>query len=87
MSIKDKIHNEQIELNGKWLETRKKGQMKYILFGSIRCLAFIGAAMLIYSAINNQFSYNQIIATIISSIIIPVLSWYGNEIRLRLLKK
>jgi uncharacterized membrane protein YqjE len=87
MSIKEKIIQEQIELNEKWLEKRKIGLIKYILFGGIRCFLFIGTSMLIYSYIEHRFSYNAITATIIASIIIPIISWFGNELRLKLFSK
>lgn len=86
MSIKNKIYKEQIVLNEEWLRRKKIGLIKYIVYGSIKCFILIGTTMLICGLMNHQFSYNQIVATIISSIIIPILSWYGNELRLKFIK-
>jgi hypothetical protein len=85
MKITDKLHQEHIELNEEWLKKKRIGLIKYIFFGWIRCFLFISAIMLIHSIIERQFSFLDFAIAAFAGLIIPIMSWYLNELRLKLM--
>ena len=86
--ITNKIIEEQSLLNEQWQIKRRDGMLKYILSGVIRCFFFIGASMILYCFMDKQHSSNNaLVAVIIASIIIPIISWFGNEFRFFIMKK
>lgn len=89
MNIKNQLLNETKEFAETWNNKRQVGFIRYFAIGSLRCALFFFFMYLVQFLIEwqVQFDKENMISIIISSILLPTLSWSINEFRYKRIKR
>lgn len=85
MNIKNRLKKEKKEFVDEWIVKKEVGFIRYVLIGSIRSALFLMFMYIIKFLIEweIQFDVKSVIAVVIVSFLLPLLSWCINEIRFK----